>query len=364
MKLLILTQKVNRNDPILGFFHRWIEEFSKKFEKINVICLEKTARHASQGDAGGGEYDLPENVEVYSLGKSVQGGSTFGGKIKYVFNFCKYIWNLRKDYDSVFVHMNQEYVVLGWKFWKLWNKKIYMWRNHNMGNFFTKVAVFVSDKVFCTSKFAFVAKYKKTKFMPVGIDTDKFIKSESLKVDKVKNSILFLGRMDVIKRPDLLIKALDILNKKGIDFVCDFYGDPTPNTGDYFESLKKEVLESDLRNKINFYKPVPNHETPKIYNNHDIYVNLTPSGSFDKTILEAGACGCVLIVLNRSIEGKVDKNMIVEKDTPEALAEKIEFWLSKNENDLEVASKEIREYVIENHSLKLLAEKISEEINK
>lgn len=29
VKLLIITQKIDINDPILGFFHKWIEEFAK-----------------------------------------------------------------------------------------------------------------------------------------------------------------------------------------------------------------------------------------------------------------------------------------------------------------------------------------------
>ncbi len=57
MKLLILTQKVDKNDPTLGFFHRWIEEFANHYENLTIICLEK------------GIYTLPKNVQVLSLGK-------------------------------------------------------------------------------------------------------------------------------------------------------------------------------------------------------------------------------------------------------------------------------------------------------
>ena len=89
MNLLILTQKVNKNDPILGFFHQWIEEFSNRFEKVTVICLQK------------GEYNLPSNVKVYSLGK--ESGKS---KIKYVKNFFNLILGLNREYDSVFIHMN------------------------------------------------------------------------------------------------------------------------------------------------------------------------------------------------------------------------------------------------------------------
>ena len=37
MNLLLITQKIDKDDPILGFFHRWVEEFAKHFE----IYLEK-----------------------------------------------------------------------------------------------------------------------------------------------------------------------------------------------------------------------------------------------------------------------------------------------------------------------------------
>src|ERR1700722_5572507 len=109
MKLLILTQKVDINDPILGFFHSWINTLSLRFEKVTVICLEK------------GQYNLPPNVKVLSLGKEYR-----RSRFNYVKKFYSYIWSERDEYDAVFVHMNQEYVLLGSLFWKLWNKEVMM----------------------------------------------------------------------------------------------------------------------------------------------------------------------------------------------------------------------------------------------
>ena len=104
MKLLIVTQKVDENDSILGFFHGWIAEFAKHCESVIVICLEK------------GEHHLPQNVNVLSLGKErfevKSQKSKVLKKLTYAINFFKYIWQERKNYDVVFVHMNQEYVLL------------------------------------------------------------------------------------------------------------------------------------------------------------------------------------------------------------------------------------------------------------
>src|ERR1041385_8548279 len=121
MRLLVTTQAVDLNDPVLGFFHRWIEELAKHYEHVHVICLKE------------GEQRLPSNVSVHSLGKE-QGRS----RVKYLVLFYRYIWTLRNEYDAVFVHMNQEYVLLGWKLWFLLGKRIVLWRNHKKGSFLTR----------------------------------------------------------------------------------------------------------------------------------------------------------------------------------------------------------------------------------
>jgi glycosyltransferase involved in cell wall biosynthesis len=342
MKLLIITQKVDKEDPIFGFFHNWISEFSKRFEKVSVICLEK------------GNYDLPKNVKVYSLGK--ESGKS---KIKYIKNFLNLILGLHKEYNVVFVHMNQEYVLLGGFIWKILRKKVYFWRNHPRGNLLTGVAVWLSNKVFCTSKQSYTAKFKKTSLMPVGIDTSVF--NAELRINNYelsKNKILFLSRMSPIKRPDLLIEALNILNKRGTNFICDFYGDPLPKDQNYYDSLKIKAKEFGLENNVNFYKGVPNYETPKIYSEHNIFVNLTPLGSFDKTILEAAACGCVLAVVNKSLIGEIDERMITNESS-DSIAESINFWLNVSDEEKKDVSEKLQKYALESHGLILLVDKLT-----
>src|SRR5690349_15894229 len=132
MKLLIVTQTLDANDPVLGFFHSWVHALAPKFEKINVIAL------------GVGVHLLPENVRVHSLGKEKGKRSAFS----YALSFFSLAWHLQGEYDAVLVHMNQEYILLtGW-LWKLLGKRIYMWRNHSAGSFLTDTAAAFCDKIF------------------------------------------------------------------------------------------------------------------------------------------------------------------------------------------------------------------------
>ena len=57
MRLLILTQKIDSQDDLLGFFHGWVAKLAEHFDKITVIAL------------GVGQYQLPANIKVLSLGK-------------------------------------------------------------------------------------------------------------------------------------------------------------------------------------------------------------------------------------------------------------------------------------------------------
>jgi len=343
MNLLIITQKVDKEDSNLGFFHDWINGLASRFTKVSVVCLEK------------GTYDLPENVKVYSLGK--ENGIN---NIKYLSKFFGYVFGLAREYDTVFVHMNQEYILLAGWFWRLTRKRIIFWRNHAYGNIFTRIAVTLSHKVLCTSKYSYTAKFRKTEIMPVGIDTQKF----SISNKEVKNNILFLGRIAPIKRPDLLMEALKILKDRNIEFSCDFYGDALPKDIQYLDLLKDDVKEYNMGEKVKFYTGVPNHKTPEIYNKHGIFINLTESGSFDKTILEAAACGLLLVVRNMSLSEEIDERMILKTESPIDLAEKIILLLNmKNEEKVELGEN-LQKYVLKNHSLDALIDKLTWSITR
>jgi len=338
-RILIFTQKVDRNDTVLGFFHSWIIEFSKVFDKVRVVCLEK------------GEYDLPDNVSVFSLGKEER-----QSRLQYLIHFYWYVLYERNNYDAVFVHMNKEYVILGGVIWKLMNKKIFFWRNHKVGNFITDISVFLSNKVFCTSASSYTAKFKKTTIMPVGINTDLFVRK--VEIVKKPRSILSIGRIAPVKKIEILIEALSEIKKKGVKFETSIYGDPLEKDIGYFESLKNKVIEYKLGDTVFFYPGVSNEETVHIYNSHETFVNLSLSGAYDKTIFEAMACESLICASSLDLKNIIDKNFIFEENNHMDLANRLEYILNLDQTTKENMGKNLRNTVIESHSLKKLVEKI------
>ncbi len=339
MKLLILTQKVDPNDPVLGFFHRWIVEFAKHYEKVTVVAL------------GVGKYNLPDNVKVLSLGKE-RGVS----KLSYIINFYRYIWRERRQYDAVFVHMNQEYVLLGALFWRFFGRKVYLWRNHAKGTALTRLAVFLSNKVFCTSSGSFTARFRKTKIMPVGVDTNFFKKD--ITVYKKTNSILFFGRISPVKKVEVFVESCRLLKEKGIIFLADIVGDPTNLDTSYYVQIKNLVANAGLGHVVNFKPAISNNEASALYSQYDVYVNATPAGSLDKTILEALACETLVVTSNQALVGFLDDRFIFTENNSHCLAERlleIMRWPEAKKNHEGVLG---REKVQKKHDLVLLVKEI------
>ena len=330
MKLLIVTQTIDLEDPVLGFFVRWTEELSKRVEHTEVICLK------------GGTHDLPEAVRVHSLGKE-RGRPALGG-LTYACRFLSLAWRLRRDYDAVFVHMNQEYVILAGWLWKLLGKRIYMWRNHYAGSWATDLAAAFCTKVFCTSKHSYTAKYKKTVFMPVGVDTERFCPDS--RVTRKPHSILFLARMAPSKRPEMLLDALVMLARKNMPFTATFVGSPLPEDEPYYEGLRARAGTLGFGDRVTFLPAVPNDKTPDLYRAHAVFVNTSPSGMLDKTIFEAAACGCAVLAASEDWNALVGGENYF--DSSEKLADRLR-------NALEGSIKYQFETLIRQHSLGALA---------
>lgn len=305
MKLLVITQTVDSRDTYLGFFVGWLTELAPRFDSIEVVCLKR------------GSATLPANVSVHSLGKEVS-----QSRLKYITRFYAHVWRLRRDYDAVFVHMNQEYVLLGAFLWKMLGKEVYLWRNHAAGSLLTSIAVALSDKTFCTSRFSYIAQSKKNTLMPIGVDIEMFRPVPG--VVRTARSILFFGRFAPSKQPDVLVEGLSRLDG---EWTASFVGSPLPKDSAFEASVRERVHSLDLANRITFLPGIAHHDAPKLFAEHEIYVNLAASGMYDKTLFEAAASGCLVLAASRDFAALAGGQFSFKEDGSD-LAQKLEALLA------------------------------------
>ncbi len=341
MRLLITTQKLDKYDPGLGFFHNWVAEFAKHCESVHVICLFK------------GEYDLPDNVRVFSLGKEER-----QSRIQYLIHFYWFIIHERKKYDVVFVHMNQIYVVLAGFLWRLFGKKIGLWYTHRAVHWTLRVATLFTNEIFTASKEGFNIATPKLHIVGHGIIPDQFEKIGSYPHESP--SILCVSRITRIKNLDTLIKAISILVKGGMNMKCTIIGPQiTPDDSRYYGELQRLIKEENVEKNVVFLGGIPNEQVREYYWKHDYSINLSPTGGIDKVILEGMAAGTLPLASNAAFEpifGNYAKDLMFITKDAEDLARKIQALELRKDKD--AIKKELFAKVEKDFSLKTLIKKI------
>ncbi len=335
MNLLIITQKVDQDDQLLGFFIDWLKEFAGRFEKVTVLCLEKR------------KFDLPENVHVFSLGKD-RGAS----KLYQFFNFYKYCFSLRREYDAVFVHMNPIWVILGSPLWTAWGKKVYLWYAHKQVTTKLRLAEKMADGIFTSTAEGFRLLSKKLNIVGQGIDIQVFHPDLSKRREGI--NILSVGRIAPSKNYEVLIEAAKMLKDDGFDFRVTIIGEPAlPQDKVYEKKIRDKIKNYGLEKQFQFLGKIPHRQLPGYYQSYQICVNTSVTGSLDKTILEAMASGCVVISSNDAAKQFLPQDLILESNDPIQLAEKIK---TSSQRELR---QELVDYARRHHSLDGLIDRIS-----
>lgn len=275
MRLLICTQIVDSEDPILGFFHRWIEEFAKNAEQVTVICLKE------------GTHRLPDNVRVLSLGKE-KGHS----RLQYIIKFYYYIWRERHAYDAVFVHMNQVYVLLGGIIWRLLGKQIGLWYVHRSVTLGLRLAVIFAHTIFTAAPGSFRINTRKRLCIGHGIDTEAlpFVRKEEGPTLRV----VTIGRVSPTKRIAEMIHAIRILNDTGVSAALTIVGSAITERDKLYEH--ELIARADQYSK--FIGVVPHAELSRVLQGHDVFLNLSLTESMDKAVLEALSAGLPVVTSN------------------------------------------------------------------
>ncbi|MES2203247.1 MAG: glycosyltransferase [Patescibacteria group bacterium] len=257
MKLLICTQIYDANDSDLGFFVRWVEEFKKHCE-VEVISLKNLGR---------------------------------GGRLMRAWRLLKLVSH--KEYDAVFVHMNPEYLLaVGW-YWKLHGKKTSLWYTHKSVNLKLRVATWFADIIFTASKESFRLPSKKVRVMGHGIDTDLFRPDPSV----VREGWwLSAGRLNKSKRHDLVI---DEAAKAGKELRI---------AGEGPERKNLEVLAHTLGARVVFLGGVSHSQMPDLFRRAGLFRHTSETGSLDKVLLEAIACGCPIQTNNLDLKALESEN--------------------------------------------------------
>lgn len=159
--------------------------------------------------------------------------------------------------------------------------------------------------------------------------------------------ILSLGRFDVTKGFDVLLKACAILKKKGVPFCLTLAGGggKLMGLGNLENDLRRLRTTLELENEVAMPGLVNHNDLPAIMAEHDVFAApcvVHESGRRDgipNTVIEAMAFGLPVVATNVNalpevvINGKT--GLSVEQKDPEALAEAL-AWVWENPSEAKI----------------------------
>lgn len=343
MNLLIVTQKVDYTDPVLGFFHRWIVSFSEQYSSVQVICLFE------------GAHSLPKNVQVFSLGKD-QGES----EITYLYRFYSCILRERKKYDAVFVHMNPIYIVLGGLPWRLLGKKIALWYTHKHVDCKLRIASYLSHVILTAAPESFQLPSKKVHVVGHGINTTLFTPQEG----RTRSAFLLLtvGRISRVKGYEILISAMEAVARNDKAVQLSIIGDTsTEDEERYLIELKKQVADRGLQDVVLFLGSMPQEKVATILGQYDAFISASSTGGLDKAVLEAMSSGVPVLTSNKGAYTLLDTytdTLLFTEGNAKDLSEKIIQLQRLSPQERTTLGAQLRDIVIVGHSLPTLISKI------
>jgi glycosyltransferase involved in cell wall biosynthesis len=169
--------------------------------------------------------------------------------------------------------------------------------------------------------------------------------------------LIFVGRLVRWKGTEYLIKALPLLNQKGITPKVLIAGD-----GTYKATLQKMAQESGVSEQVVFLGNVPNHKLPAYYAISEIVVGTSfANETFGIALCEASACERPIVASNFGGFQEVVRNgetgYLYEPQNPQALAEKLEILL-RNPQQAEQMGKNARQFMLENFTWQKVAARV------
>lgn len=348
LRVLMITQKVDLDDDVLGFTHTWVNKLAERVAHLHVLALSV------------GRHELRENVTLYSMGKE-----RGAGRLRRLVNFTRVVAPLvlRRRVDVVFVHMVPLYVILAAPWAKLASVPVVMWYAHGHVSYTLKIAHWLVERVVSSTPEGFRLPSEKLVVVGQGIDTEVFKPSEEPRPEH-SFTVLSVGRISPIKDYETLIEAADILvNQRGrrdLRFVV--VGDAgTPEQVTYRKQLLAEVQRQKLAGNFEFVGAVPHREVVRYYQQADLFANLSPTGALDKAVLEAMACEIPVLTCNEAFEdllGGFFPRLTFTVSDGKELADRIADILNLDPDDRRNLGSELRDRVVSRHNLAGLVDRL------
>lgn len=343
MRLLVVNFEMDRLSRTMPWSQQVVNLLAESCEEVAVL----TSRV--------GHYDPPPNVhmEVMPFPRLMAVRGLRLGVVALA-NWQAYRLARRYRAEACFVHMAVRWVYYLRPCFSLLRLPVLAWYAHGTVSDELWRVHRAATRIVTSTPEGFRIASDKVRVIGQGVDTDVF---DLPPLEAERNDILAVTRISPRKRIGLLIEVLQCLrDMAGVPCLrLRLIGTTITREDQYYEiELRDQVWRLGLQDRVEFVGFVPQPYIPTYYRSAFLHLNVSQTGSMDKTVVEALACGCPVLTSNEAfLEMLRDyPEFVIHDERPEAITRQVlELYARRDQRDraalrrLVLGKHDVRSYV-------------------
>lgn len=312
LRVLVINFTLDRQSPVLAWQASVVVKLAERVDSVHVFTEWL------------GDFDAPEGVTLDAMPHRPLGvPRRLGAAWLMVPRIVAAVRRFRPD--VCFVHMAHQWCYRIGPYLRARGIPVLLWYAHGSVSWHLRLATTFASRIVTSTREGFRIETPKKRIIGQAIDTDLFV----IPSDRSpRREIVTVGRVSRRKRVMLLIEMMaHVVRQPGLNRARLVIVGPELTADDraYRSELDARIIALGLQERVVFAGAMAQADTARLYRTAALHINVSETGSMDKTVMEALACGCPVLTSNEAFLEVLAEwpQMLVREPTPESLSQKV-----------------------------------------
>ena len=331
MRLVVVTQRVDEDDPALGATVDKLRALAARVDELVVLALAAVPT------------ELPANVRVHTFGGSNQ--AVRGARL-----VALVARETRRKPVAVLAHMSPIYAVLAAPVTRPRGVPLLLWFTHWRATRLLSVAERLATRVVTVDPHSY--PFQSAKVVPVGHGIDVGALPRVERPDDGVLRLLALGRTSPAKGLEPLVRAVSQLGDLRVELEI---------RGPSLTAEERRHREELVALGARVEEPVARSGVADVYARVDVLVNNMRAGALDKVVFEAAGSGLPVLVASEGFDGLVggiEPPLRFAQDDVASIADHIRGLAAAGPERRRAIGDELRARVVRDHSVEHWADAV------